>query len=132
LCWLAISSSLLFLLDLAEQASVLDCDGGLRCEGLQQLRHVGGKGAFDLPGDRQRTEHAPLAQQRNGEQRSHARPYDDLLQGFAELICTADVGDFERCTRFHGAAGCPFTNAQGLCEHGFDQFGREPIRGAQL
>ena len=63
LCWLATSSCVAFVLDLPEEPRVLDGQGRLSSEGLQQRDHLCGEIAWATPDYSQRAEQAVFAQE---------------------------------------------------------------------
>ena len=83
LCWLAISSSRLFLGDLLEQAGVPQRDGRLVGEGLEQPHDLRREHARLVAPDGERADQITLVQQRNCEHRAHA----GLNQRVAQSRC---------------------------------------------
>ena len=68
------------VLDLVEQPRVLDRQGRLGGEGLQELDHLGGELAGRLRSRPDRRASAVFAQQRHGEQRAVAGPDQAIAQ----------------------------------------------------
>ncbi len=89
------------VLDLAEEAGVLDRERRLAGEGLEQLDRRGRKGSRRLPHHHQRPEDPVLAQQRDGQECSKPRPHAELAQG------APDTSRLARCRRSAPARDLP-------------------------
>ncbi len=78
LCWLATSSCAARLLDLLEEAGVLDRQDGLAGERLEEIDDGLGERARRLAADHQRTDDTLLADQRDGQQGAEPGPQQCL------------------------------------------------------
>ncbi len=79
------------VLDLLEQAGVLDREHRLRGEGLEQPDHRGRELAGIAPADDQRAEDAILAQQRDADQRTEAAAAQQIVE--AVLLVPIEIRD---------------------------------------
>ena len=97
LCWLATSSCSALLLELVEEAGVLDGEHRLAGERLEQVDDLGRERARASSGDDQAADDVVLAQQRDGQQRADARPEQHVAQTGSEYAPA--LGDVRRSGR---------------------------------
>ena len=90
--------------DLAEEPGVLDGQGGLGGEGLEQLDDFRRERARRLLVDREPPDQLVLAQHRDREQRAGPRAEEDVAEGPAIGILRGDVGDLDRLAGHRHAA----------------------------
>ena len=83
-------------LQLAEEARVLDSQGRLGREGLQQVDDVWAEGPCGLPVYHEPADDPVLPQERDGQERANARAQQDILQSSVIGPLGRDIGDLDR------------------------------------
>ena len=113
------------LLELLEQAGVLDRQDRLVGQRLHQIDRLGAERAGALAADHQRADQAVLAQERHAEQRPIAGPADGVVKGIARLLI--DVGDLDRGPAEPGLAHGALAQAHRPARDRVDDLGVEPV-----
>ena len=118
------------LLDLPEQPRVLDGDGRLRREGLQQADRVLGKGADALAPHHERADQLVLMHERHGEQRAHAGLQVQIEQRVRRRL--GQIVDLHRLAALGALADQGVAQPDRMLAHGRDQVFAHPVAGLQV
>ena len=94
--------------DLPEQPRVLDGQGRLGCEGLEQLDDLGREISGRVLVDGQPADEVVFAQERNGQERSGPDPQQHVAEWAVVRALLGDVGDLDRLARHGHASGDAF------------------------